>query len=64
MTQIVADRRQVGPRLQKCYGSAVPYAVWVKPLLAEIGKILASMVKTLGEDVADTETSQGSVTVV
>jgi hypothetical protein len=39
MTQIVADRRQVGSRLQKRYGSTVPHTVRVKPLLAEIRNI-------------------------
>jgi hypothetical protein len=36
MTQIVADRRQVGSQLQKRYGSTVPQTVRVKPLIAEI----------------------------
>ena len=55
MTQIVADRRQVGSGLQKRYGSTVSHAVWVKPLLAEIRNIPGSTGKTPGEDVADPE---------
>jgi hypothetical protein len=60
MTQIVADRRQVGSRLQKRYGSTVPHTVRVKPLLAEIRNIPGNTGKTPGEDVADPEPSQGA----
>src|SRR5580700_3929940 len=64
MTQIVADCRQVDPRLQKRYGSAVPHTVRVKSLLAEIRNIRGSTGKTPGEDVADPEPSQGLATVI
>jgi hypothetical protein len=64
MTQIVADRRQVGSRPQERYGSTVPHAVWVKPLLAEIRNIPGNTGKTPGEDVADPEPSQGPTTVI
>ena len=60
MTQIVADRRQIGSRRQKRYGGTVPHAVWVKPLLAEIRNIPGSTGKTPGEDVADPEPSQAA----
>jgi hypothetical protein len=64
MTQIVADCRQVGPRLQKRFGSTVSHTVRVKSLLAEIRNIRRSTGKTQGEDVADPEPSQGPATVI
>ena len=64
MTQILADRRQISPRLQKRHSRAVPHAVWVKPLLAEVRKILASTVETPGEDVADPKPGQRLVAVI
>ena len=64
MTKIVADRRQIHPRFQKRYRRAVAHAVWMEPLVAEIGDFPASTVYTLSEDVADTEPSQGLATVI
>ena len=62
MTQIVADRRQVGSRLQKRYGSTVPHTVRVKPLLAEIrniGKTLCGGSRTeSGAHHGDSETRE------
>ena len=63
MTQIVADRRPVGSRLQKRYVSTVPHTVRV-PLLAEIRNLPGNTGKTPGEDVADPEPSQGPTTVI
>src|SRR5207253_11195627 len=64
MTEIVANRGQIHSRLQKRYRRAVAHAVGVEPLLAEIGDFPASTVYTLGEDVANTEPSQGLATVI
>ncbi len=64
MTQILADCRQVGPGLQQAYSCAVPHTVRVKPLLAEVREILASTVKTSGEDVADPKPSQGLTSMI
>ena len=64
MPQIVADRRQIGPRLQKGYGCAVTHAVRMEPFLAKIGDIFGSTVETPGEDVADPEPGQWFATVI
>jgi hypothetical protein len=62
MAEIVADRRQIHPRIQKRYRRAVAHAVWMEPLLAEIRDFPASTVYTSSEDVANTEPSQGLAT--
>ena len=64
VSEILADRRQIHSGLQERDGRAVPNAMRMKPLLAEIGKIVASMMKTPGEDVADTKPGQRSATVI
>ena len=64
VSEILADRRQIHSGLQERDGRAVPHAMRMKPLLAEIGKIVASMMKTPGEDVADTKPGQRSATVI
>ena len=64
MAQIVADGGQIDSRLQKRYRRAVPHAVRMEPLLAEIRSILGSTVETPGEDVADPEPGQWFATVI
>ena len=64
MTKIVTDRRQVDAGRQERHGRTVPHAVGMKPLFAEIRNIPASTGKAPGEDVADSKSGQGFVTVV
>ena len=64
MTQIVANGGQIDSRLQKRYRRAVPHAVRMKPLLAEMRNILGGTGQTPTEDVADPEPGQRSATMV
>ena len=64
MAKVVADCRQIVPRLQKGYRRAMAHGVRVKPLLAQIGNIFRSVVETPGEDVADPEPGQRSAMVI
>ena len=64
MPEILADRRQINSGLQERDGRAVPRAVRVKPLLAEIRNFTGSTVKTPSEDVADPEPSQRPITMI
>ena len=64
VSEILADRRQIHSGLQERDGRAVPHAMRMKPLLAEIGSTLAGTVKTPGEDVTNTESGQRFATVI
>src|SRR5580704_405626 len=64
MPQIVADRRQIGTRLEKGYGRAVTHAVWMEPLLPKIGNLFRGTVETLGENIAYPEPGQRFATVI
>ena len=64
MTQIVADRRQIGSRLQKTLRQYCASCCVGEAASAEIRNIPGSTGKTPGEDVADPEPSQGRATVI
>jgi len=64
MTQIVADGRQIDSGLQERNGRAVPHAVRMKPLLAEMESVLGSTITAPAENVADPEPRQGFVAVI
>jgi IstB-like ATP binding protein len=51
----MTDRREINAGFQQRHGRAVPHAVWMEPLLAQIRNVVSYALQALAKDVADAE---------
>jgi len=54
----MTDRREINAGFQQRHGRAVPHAVWMEPLLAQIRNVVSCALQALAKDVADAESRQ------
>jgi hypothetical protein len=55
MAEQMTDRGEIDAGFQQRHGRAVPHAVWVQPLFAQIGSVISSALQALAQNVADAE---------
>ena len=58
MAEQMTDRREINAGFQQRHGRAVPHAVWMEPLLAQIRNVVSCALQALAKDVADAESRQ------
>jgi len=51
----MTDRGEIDAGFEQRHGRAVPHAVWVKPLPAQIESVGSGVLQALAEDMADAE---------
>ena len=64
MAEQMTDRGEINAGFQQRHGSAVPHAVWMKPLPAQIGSVVARALQAPAQDVADTKPRQRRTAVI